>query len=204
MIVLHTSSGSILSRLGELVVRDLSRGITLSSDIFLDPKLVYKYGYFVDMLEGVREALRPCMPSTIATAADNAVINTENDISLDPAEQLGSRFAALSVDEPPREFLDLFRTASYERLKTVDDNPVSYEAETQTSIEETVFAFITLINELSRVRLRIRWIWSNHRDGMFDLAAAAVASNTAISFTRGLIEEINPLLKQQEVALGGL
>lgn len=91
----------------------------------------------------------------------------------------------------------MFRNAPHERPKPRDEDQVSYEAEPQTSLEDVLFAFTVLVNDLNRIRSRIEWIWSNHRDGMFDLAAAAVATNTAISIARGLIEEVSPLLDKQ-------
>ncbi|KAM6523044.1 hypothetical protein FSOLCH5_003669 [Fusarium solani] len=169
-----------------------------------DPKSDEKHGYFVGVLEAVREALRPGMTSTTATVAVDAAIDASNDASRDATKDLGSRFAALSVDEPSQAFLDAFRNALHERPKPRDDDHVSYEAEPQTSLEDVLFAITALINDLNRIRSRIEWIWSNHCDGRFDLAAAAVATNTAISIARGLIEEVAPLLNKQDGGAWGV
>ncbi|CAM1509648.1 Fc.00g033870.m01.CDS01 [Cosmosporella sp. VM-42] len=158
-----------------------------------DAKSDEKHGYFVGVLEAVREVLRPRMTSRTAALAVNAAI----DASTDSAQELGSRFAALHVDEPSQGFLDAFRNAPHERPKPCDDDSVSYEAEPHTSLEDALFALTVLMDDLNRIRSRIEWIWSNHTDGIFDLAASAVATNTAISFARGLIEEVSPILDKQ-------
>ncbi|KAK2026907.1 hypothetical protein LX32DRAFT_593792, partial [Colletotrichum zoysiae] len=85
-----------------------------------------------------------------------------------------------------------------ERPAPRDEDPVSYEAEPQTDLEDVFFAFIALNNDLHRIRYRIERIWSHHRNGRLDLASAAVATNTAISMARGLIEDVAPLLDTQE------
>ena len=105
----------------------------------------------------------------------------------------------MSVDEPSQAFIDAFLNAPpLERPKQQDSDPVSYEAEPQTDPGEILFALGVLVNDLNRNRCRIQWIWSNHRDGYFDLAAPAVATNVTVSLARGLIEDVEPLLSRFE------
>ncbi|GKT97534.1 hypothetical protein Ct61P_15384 [Colletotrichum tofieldiae] len=165
--------------------------------VHLDPKLDEQHGYFVGILRAVQEALRPGMATATAPTEIGAAMGTSSDTPNHSTKDLGSRFAALSVDEPSQAFLEAFRNAPHERPKARDEDPESYEAEPQTSLEDVLFAFTALVNDLNRIRSRIEWIWSNHRDGIFDLAAAAVATNTAISVARGLIEDVAPLLDTQ-------
>ncbi|RGP81070.1 hypothetical protein FLONG3_859 [Fusarium longipes] len=42
----------------------------------------------------------------------------------------------------------------------------------------------------------IEWIWSNYRDGFFDLANAAAATNTGIDLARNLMEQIIPVFEE--------
>ncbi|KAG9253575.1 uncharacterized protein F5Z01DRAFT_147185 [Emericellopsis atlantica] len=169
-----------------------------------DTKSDERHGYFVGVLEAVRAAVCPRGTPTTATAAANAAIDSANDASQAPGEDLGGRFAALTVDEPSQAFIEVFRNAPHERPEPRNDDPASYEAEPQTSLEDTLFAFFVMIDDLNRIRSRIEWIWSNHRDGMFDLAAAAVATNTAISLARSLIDEVKPIFDKQEGGAWGL
>ncbi|RSL99617.1 hypothetical protein CEP52_009659 [Fusarium oligoseptatum] len=144
-----------------------------------------KHEYFVGILEAVREALRPRMTPTTAAVALDAAIDANKDTSRDPAQGLGGRFAALTVDEPSESFLNMFSNASHERPKPAQDDATSYEAEPPTTFDDIYFAFAALMMDLELIRARIRWIWSRHGKGDFDLAAAAVATNTAVSVAAG-------------------
>ncbi|KAI1754847.1 hypothetical protein F4782DRAFT_463396 [Xylaria castorea] len=144
-----------------------------------------KHQHFIGVLNKVREVLTPFMPAPVASK------NASTD------EKLSNRFAGLAVYEPSQEFLDapvLERPA-----KTGDDNAV-YEVETETTFEHAIFALTNVINDMNCVRAHIQWIWSNYKIGAFDLAAAAIATNTAIDLVRNMMEDIMPLLNSH----GGL
>ncbi|KAI0402171.1 hypothetical protein F4802DRAFT_577543 [Xylaria palmicola] len=144
-----------------------------------------KHQYFIGVLEKVREVLTPLMLGPVA----------DQNTSVD--EKLSNRFAGLAVYEPSPEFLD---APVMERpVKTGDDNAV-YEAETETSLEHAMFALTSVINDMNRVRAHVRWVWSNYKTGIFELAAAAIATNTAIDLVRNMMEDIIPLLNSH----GGL
>lgn len=163
-----------------------------ASGIETDARSDQKHGYFVGVLEAVRKVLKPGMTDAAKTSTG------------DVTQSLGGKFAALSVEEPSSAFIEAFRNASEDRPKPRDDDPISYEAEPQTSLEDVMFAFIALADDLKRIRSRIKWIWSNHRNGTFDIAIAAVSTNTAITLARGLIEELAPLLEAQDNGVWGV
>ncbi|GKT54379.1 hypothetical protein ColTof4_13831 [Colletotrichum tofieldiae] len=176
------------------------------SDYGLEPddKSDERHQYFVSVLMAVREALRPrAAAATVPTEADTAA-DTGRTAPKESSDDLSNRFAALSVEEPSQAFLDAFRNAPHARPEPRGEDPVSYEAEPQTSLKDVFFAFTVLVNDLNRIRSRIEWIWSEHRNGIFDLAAAAVATNTAISVACGWIEDISPLLDAQDGGLEGI
>ncbi|KAK3315578.1 hypothetical protein B0H66DRAFT_642774 [Apodospora peruviana] len=128
----------------------------------LDPESDEKHIFFVGVLEAVRDSLRP----RAAAALDKE------------EKKLANRFAVLSVYEPSQAFLD---SPAIARPKPGDNHDgVVYEAEPQTGAEEVLFVFILMMDDINKVRSRIEWIWSHHRDAYFDLAAAAVATNTAL------------------------
>ncbi|KAK2130549.1 hypothetical protein NOF04DRAFT_1410796 [Fusarium oxysporum II5] len=52
-----------------------------------------------------------------------------------------------------------------------------------------------MMNDLNQIRSYIEWIWFNYRDGYFDLANAAVSTNTGINLARNLIDQVLPIIK---------
>lgn len=151
-----------------------------------------KHHYFVGVLEGVREALRPRMSSTAPKAADEKAAGVDN---------LTNMFAGLSVEEPSQAFLD---APDIERPTQPEDDPTVYEAEQRTSLEDLLFAFTIMMNDLARIRATVRWVWQSYAQGAFDIAAAAVATDTALSLARGIIGEVEPLFKDFEQGTWGV
>ncbi|KAK7999004.1 hypothetical protein PG991_014679 [Apiospora marii] len=119
--------------------------------------------YFVGVLEKVRDVLRPFVRAP----------RTEADAS---ADEITNRFTGLAVYEPSEEFLN---APDVERPAKAKEDNATYEAETDLSFEEAIFALTALINDMNRVRAHIRWVWSNFKSGLFDLAAAADVYKTA-------------------------
>ncbi|KAI1262316.1 hypothetical protein F5Y18DRAFT_397995 [Xylariaceae sp. FL1019] len=144
-----------------------------------------KHQYFIQVLENVRDVLMPFMP--VDTGASKA--STE--------EWLSNRFSNLAVFEPSQEFLD---APEIERPQKVQDDSATYEAEAEDSLEDAMFALAVVIDDMNRVRASISWIWANYRVGVFDLAAASIATNTAIDLVRNIMEDILPVIDKH----GGL
>ncbi|KAI1502471.1 hypothetical protein F5X99DRAFT_378815 [Biscogniauxia marginata] len=84
---------------------------------------------------------------------------------------------------------------AYEANKAQDDMAI-YEAEPEASSEDAIFALMVTIEDMDKVRTHVQWIWSNYKTGIFDLAAAAIATNTAIELVKNTMEDILPLLKK--------
>ncbi|KAH8160802.1 hypothetical protein CIB48_g7438 [Xylaria polymorpha] len=143
-----------------------------------------KHQHFIGVLERVREVLTPFMPAPVA----NKSASTD--------DKLSNRFAGLAVYEPSQEFLDA--PVPDRPAKTEGDNDV-YEAETETTFEHAIFVLSHVIDDMNRVRAHIQWIWSNYKINAFDLAAAAIATNTAIDLVRNMIDDILPLLSSHRL-----
>lgn len=143
-----------------------------------------KHSYFVGILEKVQEVLRPRM----SAKAEKPTSRTDGGKDEDSV----SRFSSLQLYEPSQEFLD---APNIERPSNASGDDTVYEAEPQNSFEEAIFAFGLMMDDINRIRSYIKWIWSNYRDGVFDLAAAAVATNTGIDLARNLIDQVVPLCK---------
>ncbi|KAG6035632.1 hypothetical protein E4U41_005999 [Claviceps citrina] len=139
-----------------------------------------RHTHFVGVLEKVRQVLSPLMPTETS------------DETTSQTSELSNRFANLVVFEPSSEFLN---APDFERPKQTQDDPSRYESEPMDSLEEAFFALTALVNDMNQVKSQVRWIWSNYNNGMFDLAAAAIATNTAIDLVRNMTEDVNPLLE---------
>ncbi|KAH6640159.1 hypothetical protein F5144DRAFT_559536 [Chaetomium tenue] len=146
------------------------------------------HSYFIGILERVREILKPHLPAA----------STPKDATVKPnaPDDLPSRFSGLTVYEPAE---DGFTDLPIERPRAEPDDNVVYEAETQTSVWDALDAYGMMINDLNKIRARIRWIWSSYKDGHFDASAAAIGTNTAIDLARNLIAEVSPVFKGHSI-----
>lgn len=144
----------------------------------VDEKQDKTHQYFVGVLEKVRDVLRPFFRAP----------RTEADAS---ADEITNRFTGLAVYEPSEEFLN---APDVERPAKATNDNATYEAETDSSFEEAIFALTALINDMNKVRAHIKWIWSNFKSGLFDLAAAAITTNTAIDLVRNMVADVMPVL----------
>ncbi|KAI1172734.1 hypothetical protein F4777DRAFT_560686 [Nemania sp. FL0916] len=150
--------------------------------------------YFVGVLEKVRRVMEPLFPSDASQKQppqESADEKTEDAFS--------NRFAGLSVYEPSEAFLNLPDREPPQPTETSgdDETEATYEAEKLNGFEDVIFAVHTLMNDLNRIRARIKWIWTTYAQGLFDLCAAAIATNTAIDLARNLIDEITPDIDAQ-------
>lgn len=118
-------------------------------------------------------------------------INDAHQTSSETSE-VSNRFAGLVVFEPSAEFLS---APDFERPTKTQNDENRYESGPMTSIEDAFFALTALVNDMNRVRSRIQWIWSGYKTGLVDLAAAAIATNTAIDLVRNMMEDVLPLLQ---------
>ncbi|KAH7304103.1 hypothetical protein B0I35DRAFT_472101 [Stachybotrys elegans] len=145
------------------------------------------HSYFVEVLKKVRDVLRPCMPAATQ--------------SLDPLNDMSNWFKDLNTNEHTPEFLDL---PELERPRNAQGDDNIYEVEPQKSFEDALVAYAIMMNDLNRIRSYIKWIWTNHRDGHFELANAAVATNTGIELARNLMDQVLPIFEDQGGAVAML
>lgn len=156
-------------------------GLGNSTDFSADSKHLY----FVEVLEKVRDVLKPrCPPASEDVASTH--------LPSDPVDKIGGRFAGLSVYEPSEEFLN---APDIERPTPVSKDNATYVAESLHDFEEALFAYTLLIQDLTKIRGRIQWIWTIYRDNRLDLAAAAIATNTACDLARNMMEDVEPSFK---------
>ncbi|EQB44956.1 hypothetical protein CGLO_16239 [Colletotrichum gloeosporioides Cg-14] len=145
------------------------------------------HSFFVGILEQVRESLRPRMPTATAAWAESS--------SSSSADALANAFEALKVYEPSDDFLKAPDIKRPEPEKATDK--VVYEAEgaAYSDFEDAMFAYSVMLEDLRKIRAQILFIWQNYRDGAFDVATAAIATNTAIELAHNVAEEVIPLFR---------
>ncbi|KAK3401902.1 hypothetical protein B0T20DRAFT_126224 [Sordaria brevicollis] len=151
-----------------------------------------KHRHFVEVLKKVREALLPRMSSRAASSTGPKASTSD---------ELSNRFSGLAVEEPSQAFLD---APDVERPTQPAEDKTVYEAERLAEFEEALTAYTMMMNDLARIRATIRWIWENYQKGLFDIAAAAVATDTAIALARGIIDEAEPSFKNFEEGTWGV
>lgn len=71
---------------------------------------------------------------------------------------------------------------------------VKYTVEEDDTLGDALFALISLLDDFTRLREEVRSLWKRHLEGSLDLAAAAVATNTAFELARSMEDEVKPLL----------
>ncbi|KLU90132.1 hypothetical protein MAPG_09098 [Magnaporthiopsis poae ATCC 64411] len=140
--------------------------------------------HFVRVLEKVRDVLRPF---TLAPGTDDGNGRDAGDDG-----DLPNRFDGLHVDEPSQAFLDL---PDVERPAPVAVGNETYEAQVESTMHHAMFVFEAMLADMMRIRARVWSIWSpvkealDSQDSRVDLAAAAIATDTAISLAKGIVEE---------------
>ncbi|KAK3342754.1 hypothetical protein B0H65DRAFT_558919 [Neurospora tetraspora] len=161
-----------------------------------DTKADLKHRHFVEVLKKVREALLPRMSSKASSSTE---------VKAATSDEISNRFAGLAVEEPSQAFLNAL---DVERPTQPTEDKTIYEAETLAELEDVLFTYTIMMNDLARIRATIRatirWIWENYQKGLFDIAAAAVATDTALALARGIIDEAEPNFKNFEEATWGV
>lgn len=142
----------------------------------MDPSPLPKEDYqaTLDILENVWKVLLHRMPQS------------------DPQfmKVMGGRIHKLSVYE---NLAETTNAAKNERPDKAHGDEVVYEAEAATSIEDALLVFNMVFLDMNKIRSQIKWIWSHFREGKMDLAAASVATDSAIDIVRLMIDELSPI-----------
>lgn len=136
------------------------------------------------MFKSVRDILAPLMP-------EDTKLDLGPSTGGDP-DGLSNRFAGLHVYEPSQEFLD---APPVERPAMAKNDLATYEEEPSSFIEDALFVYETLFEDMSRIQKRIEAIWVCVKVAEYDIAAAAIATNTAIEIVRSMIEEVAPIFE---------
>lgn len=146
------------------------------------------HSYFLGVVERTRDILKPHMPSDMV---DDFLCKppSANDVNANAGEetinQTRNVFGNLDIQEPTQEFLDSPDIIQNPRTSTEH----RYKAETVDSLEEQYLASHCLLQDVRQIRAFLRQLWTDYREGHFDLVAVSLTTNTAIDFVRSLEEE---------------
>jgi hypothetical protein len=146
------------------------------------------HGYFIGVLEKVREVLRPKMPpelhkDPLARATDEVPAAKNSGAN----GQIVNLFENLDIEEPSDALL--YAGSSPSSQRPVSTTQTQFGVEQVPDIEEVYFAVHCLFNDLDNIRRYLQQVWKGYEQGVFDLVAASITTNTAMDFARRLQED---------------
>ncbi|KAJ5009895.1 hypothetical protein K4K57_008074 [Colletotrichum sp. SAR 10_99] len=156
----------------------------------------FQHAYFISVLEKVRETFKSHIGSFDTSGLRSALPtdDVKNDDKHNARLRTGNMFESLSVYEPSNEFL----SAPDAVFPSLDD--VQYAAEEEDTQTESLFILSTLLADFFKLREEVFGLWQQYQAGSRDLAAVAVATNTAIKLAYSVEDEVSTQLKK----LGGV
>ncbi|XDG03842.1 hypothetical protein ABKA04_003457 [Annulohypoxylon sp. FPYF3050] len=176
-------SNSLMTTLRRVIAARQSFGHKLTQQGIAPDKLSEAtHAHFTNVLRKVYEALKPRAESGASTLSSDKL-----DI-----DKFANQFSHLKVYEPSGDSLN---APEFERPEPQAGERITYEAEEFAAFEELIMAVTMVVDDLNRIRHEVQWIWSSLKDGSFDLAAAAVATNTAIDLAKNIMQDVEPIFK---------
>ncbi|CAJ2500263.1 Uu.00g031160.m01.CDS01 [Anthostomella pinea] len=157
-----------------------------ASGAFTDIESDSKHAYFVNVLEEVRNLLKPALEAGVFNAEELKNAETTTEKSKNP---LTNVFGILGVYEPSDAFIN---APDVVVPKTPE---LEYIAESDKSTDEAIFALTALFDDYELLRTEITSLWAKYVAGSLDLAAVSVATNTAFEIARALEDDIQPILE---------
>ncbi len=148
-----------------------------------------RHSYFVGVLEGVRETLRPRMPVELL---NDRLTQPPNDTKHTPQERMTNLFAKLEVEEPSEAFLE-----APDVSPDVSSDEPHYEVEWINDLNEATTAFECLLHDFYTIQQEVQRTWVGYQNGYWDIVTASVTSNTAIELARRLEEDVLHVLDPQ-------
>ncbi|KAJ5958805.1 uncharacterized protein N7479_005955 [Penicillium vulpinum] len=149
------------------------------------------HGFFVDVLEQVRQTLRPLMPKR---QADMPGVKKDE-------KSLANKFEHLELEEQSEAFLnapDGPKPVVPERSTGPSAPDLEAEAEFKAEVDldrrELISMFHLLIQDANAFMDVIEETWKGYKDGLVDLVSSSMTTNTAIDLLRRMEGEMKPFL----------
>lgn len=136
-----------------------------------------RHDFFLGILKKVRAVLGPRFPQ-------GSLSTTKKPRTLTEVVNI---FENLDLEEPS-ETSDL--DSRVKPAAVVAQNEPIYKAERQTDIQESFFALHLLLHDFNRLRTEVSHAWAGYKNGMHDLIAAAITTNTAVDLARSMTDEL--------------
>ncbi|RBR05526.1 uncharacterized protein FIESC28_11337 [Fusarium coffeatum] len=137
------------------------------------------HAYFANVLEKVRDYLKPIMEAGLFKPKDTPKENKNST-------PLSNMFDCLNVYTPSETFLNA--------PDIIPEPSVQSTVEQEPTLEDATFALLTLLGDLERIKDEISELWKKYAAGKIDVSAAAVATNTAFELAQSLENEVKDLL----------
>ncbi|SCO38696.1 uncharacterized protein FFMR_05313 [Fusarium fujikuroi] len=143
------------------------------------------HSHFVEVLEKVRGYLKPIMEAGLFKPDD---LDKKTDVKTNhPAKGM---FDVLNVYTSSEEFLnapDIMPTPEPETQYTVEE---------EVTREDAFFAFAALLRDYDYFSQEIHSLWKKYASGELDLAAVALATDTAFEFAHSMEADIKKLMDE--------
>lgn len=142
------------------------------------------HGHFINILQSVRDILRSNLEPGVKFEKESN--NEDLDIHLD-MPGLENMFSHLEVEDTPGESMSRVAEDAPSAPEVLRRVEVIADPASDLLEEFTVQALFWF--DIHRIRMLVRNIWQMYGAGLCDLPAAAITTNTAIDFVRGLHED---------------
>jgi len=159
------------------------------------------HSFFVDVLENVRNALKPLFWQESATASKKGLAPASEPAAAGAASLgTGSIFDILEVYETPELDLPVASSATDEKPVPADKTQaaglIEYKSEPTNTAADRFLAFLALGRDLTALREQVRSLWKAYADREISLSSVAIATNTVIAFARAIEEGVAHLFKR--------
>jgi hypothetical protein len=145
----------------------------------------HQHAFFIGVLQNVREILTPRYSTSYIPPKQ--VPSSMNDIV--------NMFEHLDVEEPSGSFQQV-PDAVTARPDPVDAES-TFKAETLASQEEDFFAFYLLLSDFNKIRTEVKRTWEGYKQGLLDLVAVSITTNTAVDLARSLEDDCKHIFERQ-------
>lgn len=144
------------------------------------------HAYFIGVLEEVRKVLQPRISTELPKDLPPQPVETPSEKESETGHVV-NLFENLDVEESSDAFLKSEPASADQKL--IGDPQVQYGVNQPQNLEEVYFAVHCFFNDLDNIRRYLQGVWDGYKQGVFDLVAASITTNTAIDFAKRLEED---------------
>ncbi|CZR37340.1 uncharacterized protein FPRO_02400 [Fusarium proliferatum ET1] len=149
------------------------------------------HSHFVEALEKVRGYVKPIMEAGLFKPDD---LDKKTDVKTNhPAKGM---FDVLNVYTPSEELLNA------PDITPTPEPETQYTVEEEVTWEDAFFAFAALLRDYDYLSQEIHSLWKKYASGELDLAAVALATNTAFEFAHSMEADIKKLMDELVRGMG--